>query len=250
MKTLRAALPALSLILAAGAAQAGEDWEVSVSPYVWGPGIVGDSQVPPDGPTADIEITFKDILSHLTGGFMGTAEARKGRFGILGDVGYVKFTLKPDVELGGTPVINSKVAASTTEATIAGFGRIYESDRGSIDLVAGTRYSQFKLKAGISRPGQPGVTSENEVNGWQPVIGVRGKVRTGENWTLAAYADYAGLGGADLRTWQGAATATYSFNEASSLYGGIRVYNLEVRGRKLDTDLTLAGPVFGYRYDF
>ena len=156
MKLLRAALPALSVILAAGAAQAADDWEFSVSPYVWGPGIVGDSQVPPDGPSADIDITFKDILSHITGAFMGTAEARYGRFGVLGDAAFVKFTVKPDVELGGTPVINSKVAVSTNATTIAGFGRVYESDRGSIDLLAGARYSDFKLKAGISQPGQPG----------------------------------------------------------------------------------------------
>lgn len=250
MKILRAAAPALSVILVAGAAQAADDWEFSVSPYIWGPGIVGDSQVPPDGPTADIDVNFKDILSHLTGAFMGTAEARHGRFGVVGDAGFVKFTLKPGVKLGGVPVIDSKVAASTTEATLAGFARVYDSDRGSFDLVAGTRYSQFKLKAGISRPGRPGVTSENEVNSWQPMIGVRGKLRTGEKWTLAAYADYAGLGGGNLRTWQGAATASYDLNAASSLYGGIRVYNLEVRGRKVDTDLTLAGPVFGYRHAF
>ena len=64
MKLLRAALPALSVILAAGAAQAADDWEFSVSPYVWGPGIVGDSQVPPDGPSADIDITFKENKHH------------------------------------------------------------------------------------------------------------------------------------------------------------------------------------------
>lgn len=250
MKFLRAALPALSMILAAGAAQAADDWEFSVSPYVWAPGIVGDSQVPPDGPTANIDISIKDVLSHLTGAFMGTAEARHGRFGALGDAGYVKFTLKPSVKLGGTPVVNSKIAASTTEATLAGFGRIYESDRGSIDLLAGARYSKFGLKAGISRPGLPGVTSDNETDSWQPMIGVRGKVRSGENWTLAAYADYAGLGGGNLKTWQAAATADYRLNDASSLYGGVRVYNLEVRGRKLDSSLTLAGPVFGYRYAF
>ena len=250
MKLLRAALPALSVILAAGAAQAADDWEFSVSPFIWGPGLVGDGQVPPDGPSADIDITFKDILSHITGAFMGTAEARYGRFGVLGDVAFVKFTVKPDVELGGTPVINSKVAVSTNATTIAGFGRVYESDRGSIDLLAGARYSDFKLKAGISQPGQPGKTSENEINNWQPMIGIRGDVRSGENWTLAAYGDYAGLGDGNLKTWQAQATASYGFNEHSSLYGGVRVYNLEVRGRKVDSNLTMAGPIFGYRYTF
>ena len=129
MKLLRAALPALSVILAAGAAQAADDWEFSVSPYVWGPGIVGDSQVPPDGPSADIDITFKDILSHITGAFMGTAEARYGRFGVLGDAAFVKFTVKPDVELGGAPVINSKVAVSTNATTIAGLALLVGVDR-------------------------------------------------------------------------------------------------------------------------
>jgi hypothetical protein len=181
---------------------------------------------------------------------MGTAEARHGRLGVLGDVGYVKFTLTPEVKLGGTPVIDSKIAASTTEATLAGFARVYEHERGSIDLLAGARYSKFGLKAGISRPGQPGITSDNETDSWQPMVGVRGKVRSGENWTLAAYVDYAGLGGGNLKTWQALATADYRLNDASSLYGGVRVYNLEVTGRKLDSDLTLAGPVFGYRYAF
>ena len=250
MKFLTAAASALAIAAAAGAAHAEEGWNFSVSPYLWAPGIVGDSQVPPDGPTADIDVSIKDVLSHLTGAFMGTAEARHGRVGVLGDLGYVKFTLKPDVKLGGTPVINSKIAASTTEATLAGFARVYEHERGSIDVLAGARYSKFGLKAGISRPGQPGVTSDNETDGWQPLVGVRGKVRSGENWTLAAYVDYAGLGGGNLKTWQGVATADYRLNDASSLYGGVRVYNLKVSGRKLDSDLTLAGPVFGYRYAF
>ena len=34
------------------------------------------------------------------------------------------------------------------------------------------------------------------------MIGIRGDVRSAERWTLAAYADYAGLGDGNLKTWQ------------------------------------------------
>ena len=43
------------------------------------------------------------------------------------------------------------------------------------------------------------------------MIGIRGDVRSAERWTLAAYADYAGLGDGNLKTWQVQASASYRY---------------------------------------
>ncbi len=79
-------LPVLMLIGgASGAAPddqpdqaANPEWEVIVSPYLWTTRI--DGTVSANGASADLDVSFLDILENLNLGAMGAVEVRRGRF--------------------------------------------------------------------------------------------------------------------------------------------------------------------------
>ena len=54
-----------------------EDWQVSVTPYLWGVSLKGDVTV--KGKTAEVDLSFSDILEDLDMALLFEAEARKNR---------------------------------------------------------------------------------------------------------------------------------------------------------------------------
>jgi len=61
-------------MLASAQSGTGGDWQVSVSPYLWFPGIHGT--VGAFDRDASVSATPIDLLSHLRFGLMGAADAR------------------------------------------------------------------------------------------------------------------------------------------------------------------------------
>ena len=81
-----AALAAAGLgILPAAAAETvtSDDWEISLTPYVWATALNGDVAV--GGVKAKVDADFNDVLDNLNVAVMLKAEMRKGRFGIISD---------------------------------------------------------------------------------------------------------------------------------------------------------------------
>ena len=74
-------------------------WQFRVTPYAWAPSVNGDVTV--RGQTADIDMSFWDLFNSGSSGaelnslaaLMGYVEARKGPWGIYGDVvlGQIRF---------------------------------------------------------------------------------------------------------------------------------------------------------------
>jgi len=89
-----------ALLLAGGAARAdaGPDpgWEIIVSPYLWTTRI--DGTVEARGATADLDVSFSDIVKSLNLGAMGAVEVRRGRFFALLDL--FAAALSDDLEEG------------------------------------------------------------------------------------------------------------------------------------------------------
>jgi len=101
-----------ALLLLATPAAAADEWEFSVTPYIWGTAIEGD--VGAKGHTADVSASFSDILKDLNAGIMGTVEARNDRFIVLFD-GFGAW-LEDDVHQGAKTV--SVPSAPLVDATI------------------------------------------------------------------------------------------------------------------------------------
>lgn len=144
-------------------------WSFSVAPYVWGAGLEGTVATPPL-PAAEVDASFKDIIKETNLGFMGVAELRKGRFGIINDIVWLSLSAGSDV-LPAPISRSAKLDLDHVMASLMGAYRLVDKDRSWLDLVLGVRdwYVDQSLKLG------PGVTNSTNktttTEGWVDVIG-------------------------------------------------------------------------------
>ena len=58
-------------------------WEYTAIPFMWAINVQGDSKIG-NAPTADIDISFSEVLENLNFGLMGRIEATKDKWKIYG----------------------------------------------------------------------------------------------------------------------------------------------------------------------
>lgn len=158
-----------------------------------------------------------NISSAQTASFL-TAEARKGEWGLMADLVYVKM-MNSSSETKNIPSIqkppvsiyvgtNLKTVQSMT--TVAGIYSLQRSDELAIDGLVGIRNigvtssinANLRLTAAnqrISVNSNPSITSQSN-NG---VIGIKGRARIyGTSWFMPFYGDIGRAPGGDVNTWQ------------------------------------------------
>lgn len=136
-------LPTVLPVTAATASDA-EQWEFGAMIYLWGAGLEANTQT-----GGDIDISFSDIVDDLDMAFMGTFDARKGKWSVLLDAVYLDMSQNGGGSetipiLEGAFEINRSVDVDITmKASITTFGAGYnvvDNKRVKLDLVGGARY--------------------------------------------------------------------------------------------------------------
>lgn len=128
---------------------------------------------------------------------------------------------------------------------------VAESERASVDLLAGVRYLELKaaLDVQLSKLGQPLSTKSRSARGtaWDGVVGVKGRVRLDDRWYLPYYADI-GAGESEL-TWQLFAGVgdSLDWGEASLVYRHMH-WDLD-SDAPLD-DISFSGPAAAVTWRF
>jgi len=115
-----------------------EPWQFTIAAPGWMAGLDGTIGV--RGVNADIDVGFDQILQHLDMIFAMRAEAQKGPFGIYGEVIYIGLSDHAQVNR----LINN-IDEEVNETLVDGAlsWRIINQPRGSLDLVAGTHYTNI-----------------------------------------------------------------------------------------------------------
>jgi len=115
-----------------------EPWQFTIAAPGWVAGLDGTIGV--RGVNADINIGFDQILQHLDMIFAMRAEAQKGPFGIYGEVIYIG--LSDNAQING--LINN-IHETVNETLVDGAlsWRLVNQPRWSLDLVAGTHYTNI-----------------------------------------------------------------------------------------------------------
>lgn len=137
---------------------AADEWKVTSWAYGWLAGVEGTTGV--KGFTSEIDIPFSGVLDHLDMTASINLEAQKGRWGGWVDAMYLKVSAG-----GSTPDPLFDVVSITQTQTVAEaaiFYRLWESQRGSLDLYAGARYMSVKgeLSLTLSDEGVEQVSSD------------------------------------------------------------------------------------------
>jgi hypothetical protein len=115
-----------------------EPWQFTIAAPGWMAGLDGTIGV--RGVNADINVGFDQILQHLDMIFAMRAEAQKGPFGIYGEVIYIG--LSDNAQINGLlNNIHEQVDETLFDGALS--WRLINQPRGSLDLVAGTHYTNI-----------------------------------------------------------------------------------------------------------
>ncbi|MCZ0964522.1 hypothetical protein [Paracoccus benzoatiresistens] len=239
---------ALTIMPLPGAAAAQDtDWQITVSPYVWAPGI--SSSIDTRFGTIEPEADIGDVLSAADFVLMGMVEARRGRWGMIADLVYADLSERQDAPLGG---LFSHATADAELRIASGYAayRVHEDARVAADLLGGFRAMRADLDVALAPGALPGQGFELSESWMDPVVGGRVQFALDERWSAMAMADIGGSGGGTDRTWQAVATLGYRINDRWSVHGGWRQLSIEKEMDGLDVDLDLGGPVLGFSARF
>ncbi|RLJ63493.1 hypothetical protein DFR35_2116 [Sulfurisoma sediminicola] len=248
-----------------------DDWKFRASIYAWLPSLEVKSNfsVPPAIVNAGLttggnaEVDGGDILKAMESVFMGTFEARKGRWGGFTDLitlnlgqtktGSKHFTiggrLLPTVP--GDAALTADFSLKGAVWTLAGQYAAIDEPGHNLNIVAGARYLTLDQKLNWSFSGNVGpialplrtgtMTSDGSVTDF--VVGVRGQAKLGDGrWFVPYYLDV-GTGQSNS-TYQGLIGLGYAFDwgEITAAY---RVLDYNLPDSKFVSDLRFNGGMIG-----
>ena len=217
-----------------------DDWHFKVTPYLWATAIDGDVGI---GrlPAVEIDADFSDVLDELDFAFMGTAEARKGRWGVLFDGVYAKFSA--DADTPGPLFGKGTVDFVQQLYSLAGAYRLVEG-HAPIDVLGGLRYVYVKPDVGLTAGLLPARSASRTKDWIDGFAGLRIQYSITDRWSLLGYADIGG-GGSDL-TWQALGGVTYRISKTFEAQLGYRYLSIDYdEGSGSDRflyDINMSGP--------
>jgi len=113
-----------------------DHWHFNIGMPGWFPFLSGDIGL--HGSKSNVDVDFGQIITHAAGIASISVEARKGRFGVYGDLLYMSLS----AGIYGNGLV--KKANLTLDSYIADgevYYRVWEGPKGWLDLRAGARYT-------------------------------------------------------------------------------------------------------------
>ncbi len=244
---------------------ASDDWEIRLVPYVWFLSIDAEGTVGGNlsSLSADVDLSFGDIMDFIDFGAMGRVEAWKGKWGLTFDGLFMNLSADKSFRGSQIPVgVNLDVDARLHSADFGLAYRLFEQRFGNenkqslaFEPYGGLRYAYLREKIdltvdipGVGSAGRTLGTSEDWV---EPFVG--GRVIWGLNDKLAINiagdAGGFGIGSASDLTWQIKGSVDYKLSENMTLNAGYRYLELDYsRGsgaNEFGVDLRAKGPFVG-----
>ncbi len=257
---------ALAALSVAPAARAADEWQFTLTPYVWLPDVSADMRfaLPPgQGSSANVNVG----PSNLEGAFLISGEMRKGDLALFADLIYLDYQIDSEITRvnGGRdgPVLVPRSLDAGTEvglegglAQLAVSYTVAKSDAGSVDVFGGLRYMTVDGRLDWSLQGTVGDGGftlqrsgrvKDNTDALDGIVGLRGRWQFDEHWFAPYYVDV-GSGDSDL-TWQAMAGVGYGFG-----WGDItlawRVLDYDRGDNELLQQLKMDGPAVSAAFRF
>lgn len=221
-------------------------WEFSITPYAWIAGITGSTSTP-SGRVAEptVSASFGDIISSLSGlTFMGFAEARNGRFGIVAEI--MTMTIERDFSTPRNILFHGGEARiGSTNFSVAGLYRVVEAPSHFVDVGAGVRPWWLNTRLRLNPGLDPGRTVNSSLDWVDPLVAARAHLRLSDTWGLSAFGDVGGFGFGSRLSWQAGATLDWRPAEWIDLRAGWRHLFFEIEQSQVTMKTTVTGPIIG-----
>ena len=234
----------LGITLLAGAPLHAEEWKHEVAPYMWGAAMDGAATV--GTLSADVDVSFGDILDNLEMGFMGLYRASRGPLSITVDGIYMG--------LGGS----GRGPAGYVKADVDLDQSALEVDVGyevmeRLVVFGGLRYND--LSVDIKTTGPLGTRSSGGDEDWiDPVVGAHYTIPFADKWSFTMRGDIGGFGiGSDF-AWQGVGTLRWQTSERFGVLGAYRYIDMDYDNGEtsnyFEYDMAMSGPALGVVFTF
>lgn len=239
-----------SLSLQGTGAPADEEWQFSVTPYIWALGL--DGHVTVKGMKSKVDVGFDDLLDEADFAGQVHLEAFKNKWGMFFDGTLVKLSMK-----GSEGPINVKVDFDITMLEAGAFYRLRDETnangrRTTVDLLGGARYMDFDGK--LKFDSAPNVDGGQD---WiDPIVGARMTRDLSENWAFNLRGDIGGfdLGDSSDFVWDLIGLFGWSFGTGKRLWIGYRYLDIDYDdgsgSDKFKFDAVMAGPLLGLSFGF
>lgn len=209
----------------------GEDWRISVEPFLWLARIDGDASAE-DSSSASV-----DNALELDSAFFLAVEARKGEagFGLLADGLHLRVS-DDDGDL------HTKIGAGMIEAGAvwpAGFAK-------GLDFLAGLRFVDLDLDVDLAGVGA-GSGSADWIDPW---IGARERFPLGGAWSAIVRGDVGGFGVGSEFSWQAMGGVRAVCGDHVLVDIGYRALGIDYEDKDVAFDAVVHGPVVGLAVAF
>ncbi|MDS9469628.1 outer membrane beta-barrel protein [Paracoccus sp. MBLB3053] len=222
-----------------------EGWSAQATLYGWLPVISGAQQGLDGEPVLDLK--QDDILSRLDMAFMGTAELRRDKWGLLADLVYIDLSHDADW-LGNRLTISTETKVKMV--TLAAAYRWHEDARSSADIYAGARYFDVDMDFGSATDLRER-ESDAQISWTDGIIGLRGETKLNERWSFRSFLDVGGFDSSSDLSWQVYGGGNYAISENWDAAFGYRYLSIVKEGdRNAKLDIDVHGPVIGIAYKF
>lgn len=253
--------------LASGTAAAADEvnmwdgqWHFDVSPYAWVPFLYVTVQLPPKagGGTPTEEVQPSQYLKYVQMGALFEASVRKGDWSVWTDFVYLNLQASPTHEREiGLPGGNATLSVIRTIDTglraaiwtLAPTYTVMNNDVGTLDVMAGLRYSSFRVSLAYEFTAPP--TNLKVGGGFWPVkdstdglVGIKGSLRLSHDgkWYLPYEADVAD----GSKNWQYNAILGVGYRfHWGDLTLAARNLTYQTTGTQRIEKLRFTGPIFG-----
>lgn len=248
-QTVSLSLMALCVALGRPAVAADAAWQHTAVLYMIGASIDGEAGV--GNLTADVDVSFGDILDNLEMGAMAAYRAERGPWAIVADL--IWMNLEQD-KSGIGPLGGTRADVELDQMIVELDGSYALNER--LDAYAGLRYWDVDSDLTVATGGPSGVVlSDSLSEDWvDPVLGLRYEVPLGERWMLVARGDIGGFGVGSDFTWHATAFASWHLSAQASLLFGFRYLDVDYDdgsgSSRFLMDVGEGGPTAGFAWQF
>lgn len=232
LRALESTAPALVQVPVYGEQQ----WDFKIMPYLWAASLDGDVQLA-QLPSAEVDLSFSDILDDLDFTLMFGFEARPKFEDWALLVDFVYLGLKSE-----NKVVETDVDQLMVEFDVA----LAMETELETDLLLGLRFWNMQIATDFA-----GGSDRERTRGWvDPVVGARTLIELAENWKLHLRADLGGFGAGSDFSYQGILGARYTWGPSGHVALGYRHMDLDYDHDGFEYDAATSGPVLGVSFGF
>jgi hypothetical protein len=222
-----------------------EEWKHELAPYLWGSAMEGTTGI--GGVTADVDVSFGDILDNLEMGFMGMYRGTRDRFSISVDTIFMG--------LGATQRSRNDLAKADIDVDqfVLGAAAGYALTEKFV-VLGGLRYNDLSAEVKLTGPLGNTADAETDESWVDPYLGAQYTIPLSDAWSLNLYGDIGGFGvGSDL-AWQGLVTFRWQLTERTGALAAYRYMDVDYESGsgsdRFKYDMAFSGPALGIVFTF